>query len=229
MKDFLLRFFSRGSLAFLKLDLYFLSLRLRNLFGNPSQLKPAARFLNVGCGLVGVRSAEWFNIDGFSAPGVDYACDLRRRLPSSDGRFEGVYSEHFFEHLYTDDARRFLRECHRVLRRNGVLRISVPDGERYVRSYVTDRGWLDKQLSQREWLTVDLPSQRTPMAMVNEVFRQQYEHQYCYDFETLALLLSEAGFADVTRVDFGAGALPELQIDRPTRKDESLYIEGRKP
>lgn len=228
---FLLRFFSRNSLYFVRVDLHFLFLRARNLllFKAPRRTKPQARWLNVGCGECGIRSADWFNIDSWLAAGVDFACDLRRPLPFEDGRFQGIYAEHFFEHLHPDDGRRFLTECFRLLRPRGVLRLSVPDGELYLRKYVADPSWLVCQIDCREWLRGNLQgSQRTGMSMVNEIFRQGYEHQYCYDYETLSLCLSEAGFARVSRVDFRSGDCKELQIDLPSRREESLYVEAHR-
>jgi hypothetical protein len=64
------------------------------------------------------------------------------------------------------------------------------------------------------------------MAVVNEVFRQGYEHQDCYDYETLAGLLNDAGFVDVQRACFGEGRLPELLIDQDARRFESLYVKA---
>jgi hypothetical protein len=70
---------------------------------------------------------------------------------------------------------------------------------------------------------------RTPMELVNDVFRQKLQHQYCYDFETLSLLIAEAGFENIRQVEFGSGLCKELQIDREERKLESLYVEAQKP
>ena len=74
----------------------------------------------------------------------------------------------------------------------------------------------------------DLPL-RTRMEVMNELFRQGYDHQYIYDYETLALRLTEAGFVGVTRADFGRGQLPELLVDQAARRFESLYVEARRP
>ena len=70
---------------------------------------------------------------------------------------------------------------------------------------------------------------RTPMEVMNEVFRQEYEHQYTYDYETLALHLTEAGFTDPRRENLKTGAIPELLVDQEWRAFESLYVEARKP
>ena len=50
-------------------------------------------------------------------------------LPFRDSTFTFVFSEHFFEHLFMDEAFELFRECHRVLRPGGVMRTVVPDAD----------------------------------------------------------------------------------------------------
>lgn len=230
MKKILLELFSYNSLYFLKTDLHFLSVRIKNLisFKDPKKIKNTASFLNIGCGELGIDSEKWFNLDGWPAKGVDYNCDLRRYLPFEDNRFSGIYSEHFFEHLSPEDANKFLRECIRILKPSGFIRLSVPDGELYLKNYFADKEWMIEQIKGRGWMNEPAREFRTPMELVNDVFRQKLQHQYCYDFETIAVLISEAGFKDISRVSFASGTCKDLQIDRVERRSESLYVEARK-
>jgi SAM-dependent methyltransferase len=50
-------------------------------------------------------------------------------LPFRDASFDFAFAEHFFEHLFLDDALRLFRECYRTLRPGGVLRVLVPDAD----------------------------------------------------------------------------------------------------
>ncbi len=70
---------------------------------------------------------------------------------------------------------------------------------------------------------------RNPMEVVNEVFRQDYEHGYCYDDETLEAALTNVGFTEATATGYRQGAEVALQIDREDRAFESLYVEAMKP
>ena len=50
-------------------------------------------------------------------------------LPFPDNSFDFVFSEHFFEHLWFDEAVALMEECRRILRPGGVLRTTVPDAD----------------------------------------------------------------------------------------------------
>jgi predicted SAM-dependent methyltransferase len=50
-------------------------------------------------------------------------------LPFRDQSLTFVFSEHFFEHLFMDEAFELFRECYRVLQRGGVMRTVVPDAD----------------------------------------------------------------------------------------------------
>ena len=207
---------------FLKTDLRLLQYKFIQKINlkQTNQIKKSALFLNVGCGSSGINSKDWCNIDAFPRTGVDLVCDASSRLPFTNNRFKGIYSEHFFEHLTSKQAMIFLSECLRVLIPNGILRLSVPDGELYLKNYFHNREWI---LARRNGKF------RTPMEVINEVFRQNFEHHYCYDFETLSLWLKEAGFTDIVRVGFEDGSCPDLQVDKESRCFESMYIEAKKP
>ena len=58
---------------------------------------------------------------------------------SRAGSCAACYSEHFLEHLDADDARRFLRECRRVLAPGGACHVVVPDAGRHLRYYAARR------------------------------------------------------------------------------------------
>lgn len=51
------------------------------------------------------------------------------RLPFPDNSFSFVFSEHFFEHLFLDEAGDLFKECKRVMAPNACMRIVVPDAD----------------------------------------------------------------------------------------------------
>jgi SAM-dependent methyltransferase len=195
--------------------------------------------VNVGCGSHGLEG--WVNIDSSAAPGVTCVRDCRTELPLASGSASGIFTEHFLEHLdYYEEAPQFLRECRRVLAPGGTLRVIVPDGGKYLEAYCT--GDLETMGRFSPLVTLDpqsdiapfsiakqvLPFQ-TKMEVVNFHFRQSGQHRFSYDFETLAGLLRECGFASVTRSDFRKSRLQDLAIDSLERSSESLVVEALAP
>jgi predicted SAM-dependent methyltransferase len=51
------------------------------------------------------------------------------RLRFDDETFVYIFSEHFFEHLFLDEACELLKECVRVLAPGGCIRVVVPDAD----------------------------------------------------------------------------------------------------
>jgi len=96
------------------------------------------RLLNLGCG--GRFHPDWVNVDFASSSKQVIAHDLLQGVPFETGSFDAVYHSHVLEHFPKSQAHLFIRECHRVLKPGGILRIAVPDLETIARSYLH---WLD--------------------------------------------------------------------------------------
>ncbi len=187
-----------------------------------------ALLVNLGAGDKG--KVGWVNVDSRPFPGINCVYDCRKQLPFPDGSVKGIFCEHFFEHLdYTEEVPYFLAECHRVLQSGGVLRIVVPDIERYLRAYC-EAGW--EALSKVRPLDSDQRDTYyhcrfdAKMELINLVFRQGGEHKYAYDYENLRLQLIKSDFTRVTKQSFGQSFLPEVCIDQADRVSESLYVES---
>ena len=96
----------------------------------------AVCFLNVGCGRRFSRDVRWLNVDLAPASPEVTRIDAQHGLPFADATFRAVYHSHVLEHLHPDDARGLLRECHRILKPGGVLRVVVPNLEEIARCYL---------------------------------------------------------------------------------------------
>jgi SAM-dependent methyltransferase len=155
----------------------------------------------------------WVNIDLFGAP-TDLDWDITRSVPFPDGSVDAIYHEHLLEHLSLEEALELCRECHRVLRPGGVLRIGVPDAGALLGSYAGTAG--------REWAE----SAPSPMLAVDILFYDT-GHRFMYDGELLTLLLGAAGFPSPRRSEFGRSQL-EPAPDDPDRRDGTLFVEATK-
>jgi predicted SAM-dependent methyltransferase len=213
----------RQTLAPLRDELHLLRVRLQSLVQRPPDAANQKHLLvNIGAGPLGRDG--WINIDGWMNPGITFVHDCRHGIPLANNAARAIYAEHFLEHIdYIEDVPVFLHECLRILEPGGVLRIIVPDAEKYLDAYATP-GWDKMRLLQKE------PS-FTKMEIVNEIFRGGgcgILHRYAYDFETIDKVLTKAGFREIRKLSFGLSALPELAIDHPNRAHESLYVEAMK-
>lgn len=70
---------------------------------------------------------------------LNLRCDVTQGLPFQNNEVDGVYSEHFIEHLSQTDGIGFLRECRRILKPGGTIRIATPDLEVSARNYITNQ------------------------------------------------------------------------------------------
>lgn len=137
--------------------------------------------------------------------------DLAKGIPFADCVADYIYSSHFLEHLYRNDALHLLRESYRVLKRDAILRISIPDLEYAISMY--KRGLKDEML--------------TSYFFVEDGDNHFSRHKYMYDFSMLEKLLKDIGFHDIRRCQFKMGAVPDIEL-LDNRADESLFVEAKK-
>ena len=91
-------------------------------------------YLNLGCG--STFHKDWTNVD-FVSTGEDViAHNLLSGVPFNDNTFEVVYHSHVLEHFPKDKAIVFIKECYRVLKTDGIIRIAIPDLERIAKNYL---------------------------------------------------------------------------------------------
>jgi len=184
-----------------------------------AQLSQHDLCVNLGCGYRPMK--DWINVDQARGPEVQVLWDLRRGLPFQNGSCSAIFSEHLIEHVPREDAARLLAECHRVLAKGGVLRLSTPDAGRYLRSYAGDQNFLrDPAFGE---------AAGTPMDRVNQMMREDGQHLWVYDAESLTRALECAGFSRIVGQEFGQSLVPKMQgIDAEARAFESLYVEAVK-
>lgn len=131
------------------------------------------KLLNLGCGKR--FHPSWTNIDSKSpGPGV-MAHDLTKGIPFEELSVDVVYHSHLLEHFSKEGAIAFLKECHRVLKNNGILRVVVPDLEQIVRLYLSN---LDSALAgnadaakRYDWMTIELLDQLSRHVSGGEMLR----------------------------------------------------------
>jgi len=170
--------------------------------------------LHLGSG--DVRLDGWLNVD-LNAANADLHLDLRGKLPFEDESIEYIFSEHFIEHIPREDALSFLKECRRVLKRNGVLRLSTPNLKFLVLSYLS--------CNIGEWEDWWQPA--NPCRLMNEGMRF-WGHEFLYDAEELIESLREAGFKSAKFFDWGKSDFDELSELETRPFHNELIVEALK-
>jgi SAM-dependent methyltransferase len=156
---------------------------------------------------------------------IGYA-DACRPLPHATGSVDVIYTSHMLEHLFREDAETFLRECHRVLRPGGVLRLAVPDLALDVKEYL-EHGDADVFLAGLEF---DLAKPRGLGGRLRRALVGTRGHRYLYDRRSLAALVAECGFVDIDVVPPGTTRIKDYgKLDLWERSSQGWYLEAARP
>lgn len=224
---------------------------------------PSGPLVNVGCGPA--SPAGWVNIDGSAQAwfavhpalsrfatrltgrqvghwpsGVVYR-DVRRGLGFPQASVAAVFSSHFVEHLYRDEALAFLRDAHRALAPGGACRIVVPDVAAIVDWYLDRRsqppaGTAESSSDMLMGLLGVHARKRAPGKGLLGLYRRRTDfdsHKWMYDAEGLVALFREVGFEDPAPRKHLDSAIPRealAAVERADRIDDGagVCVEARR-
>jgi predicted SAM-dependent methyltransferase len=162
---------------------------------------PTGRAVHLGAG--GHHLDGWINVDVLP-DGVDLLADFVHALPFRSASVDFIHSEDLLEHLDLDAGKALLRDCHRVLKPGGVMRLLTPD----LRALV-QRVYVDRDREQLAWCARTLAADGACEAL-NMHLRMNGEHRFVYDEEQLTRVLRATGFR-VRRVRWNQSRVPELR------------------
>lgn len=89
-------------------------------------------------------------------------------LPFKNHIFKFVYSEHFFEHLFLDEAISLFKEIYRVMAEGSVCRTVIPDADLRVYEPPEPVGYPDKNMA---WNNPDKHKTRWSFKVLDEVLK----------------------------------------------------------
>jgi len=179
----------------------------------------------------------WLNTDIFLNQDTVVYLDATRRFPFDDNTFDYVMAEHMIEHVEYREAQVMLRECFRVLKPGGRVRVATPDLRFLLALYSREK--TDFQRHYIEWAVARfLPEVRAckDVFVINNFFHA-WGHRFLYDQETLYYALSTSGFCGIMFYKPGDCEDPvlknleshgrELQAE-DINQFETIVVEGRK-
>lgn len=148
----------------------------------------------------------WVNVDLDLGSRPEVCADLSVGLPFRSACADFMHTEDFIDQLDLERAVSFLRECHRILKPGGVLRVLTPDVEQLARLYLHQPEAL--KALWREHVRVPL-RYGTAGEILNAGMRFA-GHTFLYDAETFTQLARDCGF-EARQVSFQSSEFPQLQ------------------
>jgi len=139
----------------------------------------------------------WLNTDLYPKALGCVTLDATKPFPFRSGSFDYVFSEHQIEHIAFNDALKMLRECHRILRPGGKIRIALPSVDRLLELFESSNTEV-----QQKYVTIRTKEcypdvqNANPCFAINAAF-MNWGHRFLYDRATLKSLLQEIGYTDI--------------------------------
>lgn len=170
----------------------------------------------------------WINLDIINL--TNYAienqykfapCDARQRLGFDDNSVDLIYTSHMLEHLSYQDGLNFLKECFRIMKSGAVMRVTVPDIEKMVDLYKTNR------IHELDEINIVASSNKSEAFKLFAYVADN--HLMFYDWKTLEQIGKEAGFM-AKRKGFNESDNPQMAKETMDFLPEiSIYVEFTKP
>jgi len=184
--------------------------------------------LNIGS-FTNMYHYGWINVD---------AHDLDKWAKSFSFRFEKsnvlkglnypsnsvdlILASHFLEHLDRSDGETFLKDCSRVLKSGGLIRLAVPDTvlicQRYLKGQIKEFGQVNVGVEEAS-------------DDAEALFRLLFSgHGTLYDSKSLKATLRRTGFVDIkSKLPFESQSKVIQNQTLPSFPSLSFYVEARKP
>ena len=180
---------------------------------------------------------EWLNTDIRPRRHERVLLDAARPFPIEDETFDYVFSEHVIEHLGFPEGLSMLRQCHRILRPRGRIRIATPNLERVASLYANPK--TEVQRAYIEYVTDHYIAQSRGYRasfVINGHFAI-LGHRFLYDPETLEMAAREAGFDQFSWWEPGESGDPNLAgleshgkiVGEEINRFETLVMEAVRP
>jgi hypothetical protein len=209
--------------------------------------------LNVGCWTD--VAEEWINVDAsvyvkiskipmvgslilstLKAPRFPpsiYCGDVVKGLNIKQNSCQLIFVSHVLEHLSLTDFYLALKNLYSYLRKDGIIRIIVPDLESYINDYLKQKSNPNTttqaayKLMKNSYLGYQ-PSRRTLYHRWREILANS-RHQWMWDEASLTAALREQGFKNIKKHEYGHWSDPRFQlVEKKERHYQAICLEATK-
>jgi len=195
--------------------------------------------LNVGCGERIIKG--WLNVGLFNHEEHPYGkikikdgaevlnFDMTKELPIRKGSIEYIYSSHFIEHITFRQGMKFLERCFYYLKEGGIIRITFPDLELWVKNY-----YENNHIFFKKYKSIFRGGAESILETKGEIFMSQIHnqnHKWNYDFESMKHILEKAGFSQIEKKRAFESCIQDIYDIEPGwmgRLMETCYVEAKK-
>lgn len=153
--------------------------------------------------------------------------DLTKTLSFDNNSVDCIYSSHTLEHLYLEQAKNLLKECFRILKPGGIVRIVVPDLKAFTQDYLNRNTSADTYLEK-----LRLRQTGPPTNLVLRIYNKLNDtnsHKWMYDKNSLTHYLKLAGFKNIQSKKLYQSKIIDIrQIEQPGRLSDAICLEAEK-
>ncbi len=162
----------------LKTEIQIVLAKIKRQFARPSlpNTKDCGVNLHLGCGTIDYP--HFINIDGLPEKHIHYVRAINDLAPFKDNSVDLIYASHCLEHFPHSHITTVLNEWFRVLKKDGILRLAVPDFHCLVNIYQENNQ--DIQIIQG-------------MLMGGQDYKYNF-HMTIFNYMNLETLLKKVGF-----------------------------------
>lgn len=153
----------------------------------------------------------------------DIIADITEHIPLPDDSAELIFSRATLEHLTYPELLNCLLESYRLLKKGGVVRMIVPDLDKYVRDY------LNKVYDPTLKELYGMPNDTYTETFVARIM--YFDHRYNHTFNTMRRALEKTGFENVRLVLPGESKIVSASAvlkEAEQKRDLEFIIEAEK-
>lgn len=184
------------------------------------------KLVYVGCGHHRLNGFLHVDVNIFKSKSgpPDILADISTSIPLSDNSVDLIFSRGTLEHLTYRELINHLLECQRILKKDGCVRMVVPNFEMWINEYQNKVYWPAESVADP-----DLPTENYVDTFVANIYYK--DHFYLHNFDTLNRALQKTGFTKIRECEPGdtkiTEARPEI-LKAEIRRHHCLIIEAEK-